>query len=205
VEPDRARRSPDRVARGPGELRCGRRSAARGVHRGAPRGGPPRDIEHLRRQQLVVQIAQRGGWKAQPEAPVDPDWRRSRSIDVHLGRRHDRERVVLEIEDLIADGGAAFRNLSDKVAAVRRACAPGTEVRGVLVLRATSRNRATLAALPDLFRARFPASSSDWLRALVDPAAPLPPGDGLLWSSSRGDRLSVVRLLARPPVAVHSE
>ena len=165
----------------------------------------PRDLEHLRRQQLVVAVAAAGGWAARPEAPVDQDSRRSRSIDVHLSRRHDREQVVVEIEDLVTDGGAVFRNLADKVAAVRRTGGAEADVRGVLVLRATARNRATLASFPDLFRARFPASSSDWLRSLIDPAAPLPAGDGLLWSSSRGDRLSVVRPLARPALPTHSQ
>jgi transcriptional regulator with XRE-family HTH domain len=157
----------------------------------------PRDLEHLRRQELVIELARRGGWTARPELAIDRDARRSRSIDVHLGRHRDAQQVVVELEDLVTDGGAVFRNLSDKVAVIRRDAGSDTEVRGVLVLRATARNRSTLARFPGLFRARFPGSSAEWMRALTDPAAPLPIGDGLLWSSSRGDRLMVVRALAK--------
>jgi len=160
----------------------------------------PRDLEHLRRQELVIGLSRRGGWTARPELAIDPDARRSRSIDVHLGRRRDTEQVVVELEDLVTDGGAVFRNLSDKVAAVRRASPPGTDVRGVLVLRATARNRATLAQFPGLFRTRFPGSSAEWMRALTEATAPLPSGDGLLWSSSKGNRLAVVRAFAKASV-----
>lgn len=157
----------------------------------------PRDLEHLQRQQLIIELTGPGGWTARPELAIDPDARRSRSIDVHLERRLGSEQVVVEIEDFVADAGAVFRNLSDKVAAARRASPAGAVVRGLLVLRATARNRTTLASMPDVFRARFPASSADWLRALTDPSAPLPEADGLLWSTSRGDRLAVVRVLGR--------
>ena len=156
----------------------------------------PRDLEHLRRQQLVVALARRGGWTARPEVAIDPDARRSRSIDVQLRRHGLDEQVVVEIEDLVTDAGAVFRNLADKVAAIRRASPVGSRVRGVVVLRATARNRATLSAFPDLFRSRFPASSTAWLRALTQPTAPMPDADGLLWSSRQGDRLAVVRALA---------
>ena len=139
-----------------------------------------------------------GGWSARPELAIDADARHSRSIDVHLGRRSDTEQAVVELEDLLNDGGAAFRNLADKVAAIRRASPPGTHVQGLLILRSTARNRSTLAEFPGLFRTRFPGSSQGWLRALIDTTAPLPDNDGLLWSTSRGDRLVAVRGLVEP-------
>jgi hypothetical protein len=89
----------------------------------------------------------------------------------------------------MTDGGAEFRNLTDKVAAVRRVAGDGARVRGLLVLRATARNRATVAEFPGLFAARFRGSSSQWLRALSDPTVAMPDGDGLVWSTVRGDRL----------------
>jgi transcriptional regulator with XRE-family HTH domain len=149
----------------------------------------PRDMEHLRRQELVIKLAQPGGWAAQPELAIDPRAERSRSIDVHLARFGGAERAIVEIVDLMTDGGAEFRNLTDKVAAVRRVAGDRARVRGLLVLRATARNRATVAEFPGLFAARFTGSSNQWLRALSDPTVAMPDGDGLVWSTVRGDRL----------------
>jgi transcriptional regulator with XRE-family HTH domain len=156
----------------------------------------PRDIEHLRRQELVIELARRGGWTAQPELAIDPRADRSRSIDVHLARFSGAELAVVEIVDLMTDGGAELRNLTDKVAAIRRNAADGARVRGLLVLRATARNRATVGEFPGVFAARFTGSSRQWLRALADPTIAMPEGDGLVWSSVRGDRLVAVSLLA---------
>jgi len=120
----------------------------------------PRDVEHLRRQELVIAIARAGGWAARPELPIDPGAVRSRSIDVDLVRRAGAEEIVVEIEDLLTDGGAVIRNLTDKVAAIRRTAATGTIVRGLLVIRGTRRNRETVGAFPAVFASRFPGSST---------------------------------------------
>lgn len=149
----------------------------------------PRDMEHLRRQQLVIAIARGGGWIAQPERPIDPGARRSRSIDVELERTSRREIAVVEIVDLLADGGDTMRGLADKVAAIRRQVGPGWNVSGMLVLRSTSRNRGLVQEFADLFAARFPASSAGWLASLRDPTRPMPSSDGMAWTSVRGDRL----------------
>jgi transcriptional regulator with XRE-family HTH domain len=154
----------------------------------------PRDMEHLRRQELVIELARGGDWAAQPELAIDPRAERSRSIDVHLARFGGAERAIVEIVDLMTDGGAELRNLTDKVAAVRRVAGDGARARGLLVLRATARNRATVAEFPGLFATRFPGSSSQWLRALADPAVAMPDGDGLVWSTVRGDRLFAATL-----------
>ncbi len=156
----------------------------------------PRDMEHLRRQQLVVGLARNGGWIARPERPIDPLARRSRSIDVELERTSRREIAVVEIVDLLTDGGDAMRGLADKVAAVRRDAGAGWSVSGLLVLRSTSRNRGLVQEFADLFAARFPASSAAWLASLRDPARRMPTADGLAWSSVSGDRLFAARLIA---------
>jgi hypothetical protein len=153
----------------------------------------PRDIEHLRRQQLVVAIARQGGWIARPERAIDPAARRSRSIDVELERSVRREIAVVEIVDLLSDGGDAMRGLADKVAAVRRSVDPGWTVSGLLVLRATSRNRGLVRELADLFAARFPSSSSAWVAALRGENAGMPRTDGFAWSSVSGNRLFAAR------------
>jgi HTH-type transcriptional regulator/antitoxin HipB len=157
-----------------------------------PGASLPRDIEHLRRQELIVAVARSGGWRARPEFGIDPTAAWSRSIDVLLDRPGRGELVVVEVVDLLADGGSVMRGLADKVSAVRRSSASDARVAGLLVLRATSRNRATIRELASLFETRFPGSSSDWLRALQSPDAPIPLADGILWSSVSGDRLMVV-------------
>ena len=157
----------------------------------------PRDVEHLRRQQLVIAIAHRGGWTARPERAIDPEARRSRSIDVELERAARRELGVVEIWDLVTDGGDAMRSFADKIAALRREAPPGWMVSGLFVPRATSRNRALVRQLPDLFAARFRGSSTGWLAALASPQRPMPLEDALVWTNVGGARLYAARLGAR--------
>lgn len=166
---------------------------------GTPGADLPRDLEHLRRQQLIVAVAAGGGWIARPERPIDPAARRSRSIDVELERPSKQEIAVVEIEDLLADGGDVMRGLADKVAAVRRDVGSEWTVSGLLVLRATSRNRGLVREFADLFAARFPASSPAWLAALRDPLRPMPATDGLAWSSVDGNRLFAAKMRVRQP------
>lgn len=160
----------------------------------------PRDIEHLRRQELVIRLAAPGGWRARAERPIDPDASRSRSIDVYLTRDEDREVVVVEVVDLVTDVGDVFRGLEDKVAFVRREHAarhdggPPTRVAGLLVIRGTTRNRSLIATLSLMFASRFPTPGRQWLRALSTPGLKMPIADGFVWSSSRGDRLFAARL-----------
>lgn len=154
----------------------------------------PRDIEHLRRQELVLRIARPGGWRATPEQAIDPEAWRSRSIDVLLERDREgvREQVVIEIEDFLADVGSTYRNLADKVTAVRRAAGPDQErVAGLLIVRRTNRNRATVAELDEMFTARFPAAPRSWLAALTSTDEPMPTADGWLWSATDASRLMV--------------
>jgi hypothetical protein len=73
----------------------------------APGADLPRDVEHLRRQQLVVTFAESGGWTTRPERAIDPGASRSRSIDVELERAARRQIAVVEIVDLLTDGGCA--------------------------------------------------------------------------------------------------
>jgi transcriptional regulator with XRE-family HTH domain len=162
----------------------------------APGAAQPRDLEHLRRQQLVIDVARAGGWRAATERAIDPDAIRSRAIDVYLERPPRREIAVVEIEDLLADVGDAMRRLGDKVAAVRRSTAtddPAWKVSGLLVLRATRRNRRIVHAFAGVFDARLGGSSSGWLSALTRADRPMPDADGLAWSSVRGERMFAAR------------
>ena len=166
-----------------------------------PGANLPRDIEHLRRQSLLVRIAARGGWQATPEAALPNDGPRPRvSIDVLLVREARREAAVVEIWDLLLDGGDAMRGLEAKVAATSTRLRPGWRVGGLLLLRATQRNRALVRDLAPLILARYPAASTGWLRALADPGMLMPASAGFAWTSVSGDRLAPARLrrTARP-------
>lgn len=154
----------------------------------------PRDIEHLRRQNLVVVTATAGGWSADPEWLLSGDGPRPRSIDVLLTRAARREAAVVEIWDLILDGGHAMRSLEAKVLAVRERLGQEWEVQGLLLVRATRRNRQLIRELEALFAARYPASSHAWLRALAAQDQSMPQASGFAWTDVPGARLIAARL-----------
>lgn len=83
-----------------------------------PGADRPRDYEHLKRQQLIIDLARRGGWTAIPEATLERDRGRlfPRSVDVRLRRTATGERAVVEIWDLFDDVGAAIRSFEGKLA-----------------------------------------------------------------------------------------
>jgi transcriptional regulator with XRE-family HTH domain len=162
----------------------------------APGVDQPRDLEHLRRQRLVIDLAARGGWQAQPELAIDEAAVRSRAIDVVLIRPARREAIAVEVWVLLTDVGAAMRSLDGKVATLGRRLMPPVDeaialwtVHGLWVVRGTHRNRALLAEFETLFAARFPARSGDWLRTLTDPSTAIPSQDGLCWTDPRATRL----------------
>jgi transcriptional regulator with XRE-family HTH domain len=158
----------------------------------APGAERPRDIEHVRRQNAVIEVAHLGGWVARPELAIDTGPARSRSIDVALLREEHHEAAVVEIWDWFDDVGASLRGLDGKkvglAARLNQARGPSWRVGGLFVIRDTRRNRALTVELRALFAARFSGSSRDWLRALGDgaPAAPMPSLDGYVWSDARG-------------------
>jgi transcriptional regulator with XRE-family HTH domain len=141
----------------------------------APGADLPRDIEHLRRQNLVIVTATPGGWRGEPEASLPDDGPRPRSIDVLLTRRVRREAAIVEIWDLLLDGGAAMRGLEAKVVAVRGRVGPEWQVEGLLIVRGTLRNRRLISvrgALSSLVaglaqgarRSRRAHAEGSWLR-----------------------------------------
>jgi transcriptional regulator with XRE-family HTH domain len=164
---------------------------------GVPGADRPRDYQHLRRQQLVIDAARPGGWLARPELLIDPDAARSRSVDVALLRPQRREAAVVEVWDFFDDVGAAKRSLDGKIATVERTLTTARDitagepyrVRGLWVVRGTQRNRRLAAEFSALFDAAFPGSATDWLRCLADPESAMPHGDGLLWTDADGTRL----------------
>jgi len=161
---------------------------------GAPGADQPRDLEHLRRQSLVARVATAGGWTAIPEAGLGDRGPWSRSIDVLLGRAARREAAVIEIWDLLLDGGQAMRGLDAKVDALRQQLGDGWRIRGLLIVRGTARNRRLVHELAPLFGMKYPAASTAWLRALEHPDAPMPDANGLAWTDVAGTRLIAARL-----------
>lgn len=159
-----------------------------------PGASLPRDIEHARRQSLLIELAASGGWSAAPEAALHNDGPRPRSIDVLLTRVARREAAVVEIWDLLLDVGDAMRGHEAKVLETRRRLGPDWHVHGLFLLRQTHRNRALVRDLAPLINARFPAPSRRWLRSLTDPSVPMPDAAGFAWTSVRGDRLIAARL-----------
>ncbi len=121
------------------------------------------------------------------------DGHRPRSIDVLLTRDQRGEIAVVEIWDLILDGGAAMRGLEAKVLATRERWPSGWRVEGLFVAPGTRRNRALVRELAPLFAARYPASSAAWISALGHPDRPMPADPGFAWTSARGDRLAAAR------------
>jgi len=166
---------------------------------GVSNADKPRDYEHLKRQQLVVIAAASGGWTPMVEAQVDRAPQPSRSIDVLLGRGAKREAIVVEVWDWLDDLGAALRGIDRKVASLRGqlAARPGGagewRVSGLWVVRGTRRNRELAAEFRHLFTSRFPVSTTDWSRALTDPATQMPRAAGILWTDVKGERLLAVR------------
>jgi hypothetical protein len=127
----------------------------------------------------------RSSWRP----PAEP-WR---SADV--GIRDDRHRVLIlnECWNVIGDVGSAARSSARKLAeAERLAVLIGGErpyrVAGCWVVRATRRNRELVARYPTVFEARFPGSSSWWVKALTEGASP-PNEPGLVWCDVAGTRL----------------
>ena len=160
----------------------------------------PRDMEHLKRQRLVIETARLGGWRPGFEVPVDPLAARSGSVDVLLTQPTTGETVLVEVWDWLADVGEAVRSSDAKLAAVRRRMGEGgagasdeSSVQQLWVLRGTRRNRDLIAEFEVIFDARFPGSSAAWLRALTEERARVPDDAGLLWTDVRGSRLVVRR------------
>jgi transcriptional regulator with XRE-family HTH domain len=160
----------------------------------SPGADVPRDFEHPKRQNLVIATSAGGGWRAEPEAALPGDGPRPRSIDVLLTRAARREAAVVEVWDLVLDGGQVMRSLEAKVLATRERLGADWHVEGLLVVRGTQRNRRLIGDLRALFAARYPASSHAWLRALVEPVAPMPDAGGLAWTDVKGEHLLPSRL-----------
>jgi hypothetical protein len=160
----------------------------------------PRDYQHLRRQQLIMDVAAPGGWQGVIEHRIGPISAHGLSIDVQLQREARREIAIVEIWDWFDDVGAAFRSFDAKLAIAQRDAAAreltgsvAVAVSGVIVVRATQRNRALIREFRRLFRAKFSTHGSELLLALSTPDVSMPAAAGFLWTDVRGTRVFAAR------------
>lgn len=168
----------------------------------------PRDVVHLRNQELILRTAKDGGWAGVPEEPIDRDVGRSRWADVVLGRRRPAgqdedgpgEYALMEVIDWFDDVGAPMREWQRRLDALERyaiARMHGDEaaprIGGCWVVRATRRNRDLVTNHPTMFRSRFPGSGRAWLAALTRRETEMPRESALLWVSVNGERLYASR------------
>jgi transcriptional regulator with XRE-family HTH domain len=151
----------------------------------------PSDAGHLAMQELVLRLGRAGGYGGTFELPTRPSepWR---SVDVGLTSAAHRRLILAECWNTFGDIGAAVRSTNRKAAdledlAVGR-WGTGAIVGVVWVVRATARNRMILQRYPEVFDARFPGSSRDWVDALTSGGVP-PTEPGLVWCDVGATRL----------------
>lgn len=151
----------------------------------------PADAGHLAMQELVIRLGRAAGYSADFELPTRPSepWR---SADVGLIDPTHRRMILVECWNMIGDVGAATRSTNRKRVDLEDFAAGkwGSDVLvGVVwVVRSTARNRALLQRYPEVFDARFPASSRAWVETLTKGIAP-PTEPGLVWSDVGATRL----------------
>lgn len=151
----------------------------------------PVDAGHLAMQELVLRLGRAAGYQGVFELAARPSesWR---SIDVVLSSDVGRRSVVVECWNSIGDVGAGMRSSdrkrADTVSLAAARWGEAGHVGLVWVVRATARNRALVARYPEVFAARFPGSSREWVRALTS-GGQFPGESGLVWSDVGATRL----------------
>jgi transcriptional regulator with XRE-family HTH domain len=185
----------------------------------------PTDAGHLRLQELMLRLARNLGIARFFELSTRPT---HPALSVDVGWRDDRRRVLIlnECWNTFGSINAAVRSTHRKLAEAEQLAAatagggdtadptyPPYRVAACWIVRDTRANRALLARYPEVFEAAFPASSAAWVRALTEPAAPVPsasartasvPGAvptatvpielGLVWADLHGTRLFARRI-----------
>lgn len=151
----------------------------------------PADAGHLAIQELVLRLGRAAGYSGSfelPSRPAEP-WR---SIDVGLADLSRQRMLLVECWNTIGDVGAAARSSERKRADLDAMAAgrwgPDASVDVLWVVRATARNRALVHRYPEVFSARFPASSRAWVECLTFGASP-PAEPGLVWCDIGATRI----------------
>jgi transcriptional regulator with XRE-family HTH domain len=151
----------------------------------------PSDAGHLAIQELVLRLGRAAGYSGSFELPSRPSesWR---SIDVDLADPSRHQMLLVECWNSIGDVGGAARSSERKRADLDAMATgrwgPDVSVNILWVVRATARNRALIHRYPEVFSARFPASSRAWVDCLMSGAMP-PAQPGLVWCDIGATRL----------------
>ena len=151
----------------------------------------PTDAGHLAIQELVLRLGRAAGYVASFELPSHPgeSWR---SVDVGLADPARQRMLLVECWNTIGDVGAAARSTErkrvdlDGIATGR--WGPDASVNVLWVVRATTRNQALIHRYPEVFAARFPASSRAWVECLTS-GGPPPSEPGLVWCDTGATRI----------------
>jgi hypothetical protein len=157
----------------------------------------PTDAGHLIIQELMLRLARQlaiGRTLELPTRPTDP------AFSVDVGWRDDNRRVLIlnECWNTFGSINSAVRSTRRKISEAEQLAAalgssdadrPAYRVAACWIVRDTRRNRALMAAYPEVFDAAFPGSSAAWVRALTDPHAPVPDQPGLVWSDLHATRI----------------
>jgi len=152
----------------------------------------PVDAGHLALQELVLRLGRVAGYRRTYELPTKPS---DPSLSTDVGLTDDANRRLIQVECVNTFGNinAAIRS-SDRKRAEAEAMAIAIghgqpyAVHQVWVVRSTRRNRALLARYPEIFAARFTASSKAWVTALTSGSTP-PSEPGLVWCDVEATRL----------------
>lgn len=153
----------------------------------------PTDAGHLKLQELMLRLGRQAGVQRFFELPTrsaDP------ALSVDVGWRDDARRVLIlnECWNTFGSINAAIRSTHPKIAEAEALATTGPasaplRVAACWIVRDTRRNREIIARYPEVFASAFSASSAAWVRALTDPAAPVPTEVGLIWSDLKATRL----------------
>lgn len=151
----------------------------------------PIDAGHLAIQELALRVGRTAGYGGTFELPTRST-ERWRSVDVGLSDPAAHRMILAECWNTFGDVGAAARSTNRKLSELQDLATarwgPDATVGGVWVVRATARNRALIERYPEIFNARFPASSRGWVDALSSGDA-VPTSLGLVWCDVGATRI----------------
>jgi DNA-binding XRE family transcriptional regulator len=149
------------------------------------------DAGHLAMQELALRLGRRVGFETQFELATRPQNPRH-SIDTAFADDRRKVAIVIECWNTFGDVGAAARSSARKVAELGELIADRWEGEGrvssIWIVRDTARNRQLVARYPEVFRSRFPGSSSAWVSALTA-RGEVPADPGLVWCDLEATRI----------------
>lgn len=157
--------------------------------------GDVADAGHLAMQELALRLGRRAGFAAQFELATRPHNPRD-SIDIAYADDRRMVAIVIECWNTFGDVGAAARSTARKVAELGELIAHrwggDGRISSVWIVRDTARNRRLVATYPEVFRSRFPCSSTAWVRVLTV-GGDVPAEPGLVWCDLNATRIFASR------------